>query len=150
MPDLERDYVSPGSVRLAFKHLPLESIHPVAVKAAETVECAGRQGLFWEMHDRLFSESRLIDEGPVRKHAAALKLDHARFQTCLEGAATRVVREDMSEAEKLRITSTPTFLIGRILPNSTVQVAVRISGAKPYAHFQTVLNQALQDAEGSR
>ena len=41
-------------VSLEYRHYPL-SFHPYAQKAAEASECAGEQGKFWEMHDKMFS-----------------------------------------------------------------------------------------------
>ena len=43
-----------GNVLVAYKHLPLVSIHQYAQKAAEAAECAKDQGKFWEFHDKLF------------------------------------------------------------------------------------------------
>lgn len=54
--DLRRTYVKRGDVLLAFRHLPLRAIHPLAYPAARAAECAGRQGRFWEMHDWLFRD----------------------------------------------------------------------------------------------
>lgn len=44
-----------GKVKLAYKHFPLQSIHPHAQKTAEASECAKDQGKFWEFHQALFS-----------------------------------------------------------------------------------------------
>src|SRR5437868_8562593 len=43
-----------GRVRVAFRHFPLEEVHPHALHAAQAAETAGAQGKFWEMHDLLF------------------------------------------------------------------------------------------------
>lgn len=43
-----------GKVLFAYKHYPLNSIHPRAQKAAEAAECARDQDKFWEFHDKLF------------------------------------------------------------------------------------------------
>ena len=50
MPGLTQKYVESGRVRLVFRHFPL-GIHSRAVRAAESAECAARQGRFWAMHD---------------------------------------------------------------------------------------------------
>lgn len=40
-------------IALVYRNFPLE-FHPQAQKAAEASECAGAQGKFWEMHDKVF------------------------------------------------------------------------------------------------
>ena len=50
-------------VRFAFRHNPLEEVHPHALMAAQAAECAGGQGQFWPMHDLLF-ENQLHLKGP--------------------------------------------------------------------------------------
>src|SRR5205085_8704417 len=51
MKEVERIYGS--DLRLVFKHNPLP-MHPDAPFAAKAAVAAGRQGKFWEMHDKLF------------------------------------------------------------------------------------------------
>lgn len=55
-PDIKKNYVDTGKVKLVFKNFPL-NFHPNAQKAAEAAECASDQGKFWEMHDKIFSAS---------------------------------------------------------------------------------------------
>ena len=54
-PELKKAYVDTGLISVSFRHLPLEEIHSEAFKAAEIAECAARQDVFWETHDRLFA-----------------------------------------------------------------------------------------------
>lgn len=46
----------PDDVRLIYRPLPLDSIHPNATLAAQAAEAAGEQGKFWEMHDDIFAK----------------------------------------------------------------------------------------------
>ena len=55
-PDIKKNYVDTGKIRVVFKNFPL-NFHPNAQKAAEAAECASDQGKFWEMHDKIFSAS---------------------------------------------------------------------------------------------
>ena len=46
----------PESVRVVYRHFPLNSIHDKAALASQASEAAGLQGSFWEMHDLIFEE----------------------------------------------------------------------------------------------
>src|SRR3974390_1175989 len=68
-----------GRVRFAFRHFPLEEVHPHALLAAEAAECAGGQGKFWEMHDVLFTDQEHLKATDLRRYAERLGLDMARY-----------------------------------------------------------------------
>ena len=69
----------PGKVRLAFKNNPLE-FHKQALPAAKAALAAGKQGKFWEYHDRLFANSRQLDDELYLQIAQDLELDLERFE----------------------------------------------------------------------
>jgi protein-disulfide isomerase len=58
-PQIVRDYVNTGKVRVAFMNHPMflrsGDMHPRSVVAAEAAMCAGAQDRFWQMHDSLFA-----------------------------------------------------------------------------------------------
>ncbi len=56
-PQIEKDYIDTGKVKLVFKQFPIAAIHQYAQKAAEASLCAKDQGKFWEYHDKLFLAS---------------------------------------------------------------------------------------------
>src|SRR6266849_1457871 len=58
-PQLLKDYVDTGKVKYVWRDYPLD-FHRNAEKAAEAARCAGEQGRFWEMHDRLFANQQTI------------------------------------------------------------------------------------------
>ncbi|MEX1129711.1 MAG: DsbA family protein [Vicinamibacterales bacterium] len=146
MPDLERAYLDTGKALLVFKHLPLESLHPHALKAAESAECAGEQGRFWPMHDVLFANQRTLQEENLQRWAAGLGLESARFTECLTGRMRERIKRNTQEAREFGITGTPTFLIGRVAQGRVVNVTDRISGARPFADFEVVIGRLLTQA----
>jgi len=129
--------------------MPLESIHKFAFKAAQATSCAGAEGKFWEMHDRLFASQQALE--PWTPHAQAVGLDVPKFEACLaSGKFDAEIRRQMGEAKKVGVTGTPAFLIGRTEPNGKqVKVLAVLKGAKAFADFKTELDRLLQEAEKS-
>ena len=126
--------------------MPLENIHKHAFKAAEAAHCAGEQGKYWEMHDRLFENYKTLD--PLTPHAEAVGLDVSSFEECLSsGKFANDIRRDMSEARKAGVTGTPAFMLARTDPDSNkVRVLAVLKGAKPYNTFKTEIDRLLEQA----
>jgi protein-disulfide isomerase len=116
----------------------------MAMKAAEATRCAEEQGKYWEMHDRLFANQRELARPDLSKHAQALGLDVAAFDKCLDSEKTvDRIRKDITEAQNLQVTGTPTFFLGATDPNSSKIKGTRMSGAQPYAAFKAAIERAL-------
>ncbi|MFI0357970.1 Na+/H+ antiporter NhaA [Actinomadura sp. 9N407] len=99
-------------VRYVVRHLPLEDVHPHAYLAAVAAEAAGRQGRFWEMHDRLFSHQSRLEPDDLREHAAASGLDLERFDADMGDEALHArVHGDEDSAAASGARSTPTFFL---------------------------------------
>jgi protein-disulfide isomerase len=122
---------------------PLESIHKFAFKAAEAARCAGEQGKFWEMHDRLFSNQTSLE--PAKPHAEAIGLDGPKFEACLSaGKYAEAIRKDAAEGQKAGVTGTPLFFLAYTDPaSSQVKTVVRLSGAQPFSAFKAQIDQLL-------
>lgn len=145
MPELEKEYIQTGKVKYVFRNLPIESLHPLAFKAAEAAECANEQSKFWPMHDRLFENQQMLAPPQLPTHAAAAGADLGVFQKCLASGkfATRI-RKDMSDASAVGITGTPGFLLGRTVAGSpTLKVESFISGARAFAGFKIEIDKLL-------
>jgi protein-disulfide isomerase len=126
------------------RDLPLESIHPQALKAAEATHCAGAQGKYWEMHDRLFANQRQLSRPDLSKHAQSLGLDVAAFDKCLDsGESAARVRKDIEQAQKLQANGTPTFFLGLADSNGAEMKGTRLVGAKPYPAFKAMIDRLL-------
>ena len=119
-------------------------MHNKAFDAAEAVRCAGDQGKFWEMHNRLFENQKALE--PWNGHAEALGLKVADFETCMKtDKHSDAIKADVKEAQKGGITGTPSFMIALSDPKDPKKVKgiVALVGAKPYESFKTDLDKAL-------
>jgi len=124
---------------------PLESIHKYAFKAAEAARCAGEQGKFWEMHQRLFTNQSSLDSWEA--HAQAVGLGVAKFEGCLSsGKYAEAIRKDAAEGAKAGVTGTPAFFLAYTDPTSSkVKTVVRLSGAQPYSAFKAQIDKLLAE-----
>jgi protein-disulfide isomerase len=129
VPTILHEYVDSGKALFVFRHLPLQAIHPFAVKAAEAAECANRQGKFLEMHDTLFRNQRQLQTVNLQTLASSIGLRRVEFDECLVHLATGVIETDIAEAHKLGITGTPTFLFGTLQLDGRARLERRLTGA---------------------
>jgi protein-disulfide isomerase len=142
LPAIERQYLATGKVRLAYLHITPPA-HRRALPAAIAAQCAGRQGKFWEMHDRLFADQKL-DEVSLAAHAGALGLDLTAFKACqADPAIVKRIARDTAEARRLRVTATPSFFVGLVLPDGRVKVTRSLRGAVPLAEMEDALDAEL-------
>lgn len=104
-------------VQFAFRHFPLENMHPDALAAAEAAECAAAQNSFWSMHRLLFENQHRLKPADLESYAIRLKLDRERYTADLNGHVFLPnVRRDIELGKQARLRATPGFLInGRAL-----------------------------------
>jgi protein-disulfide isomerase len=136
---LQREFVTPGTIRLAYVNYPLPN-HENAMPAAEAAMCAGAQGKFWEMHDGLFDTQ---DRWAHLPNAAALfdsvarsaGVDAAAMRRCIDqGAMRALIQADADRAQESGVQATPSFIIGG---------DVLLRGAQPIAAFRRAIAQKL-------
>ena len=117
LPTIEREFVQTGKVRWVFINLPLTSIHPNAVAAAEVAMCAGRQGRFWPAHDALYQQqdawAKLAQpRGTLIKIVQRAGVDRTKLLTCLKDPSVRrEVDLDAQRAARSGAHATPSFYI---------------------------------------
>ena len=143
-PAVEKAYVETGKVRYVFRDFPL-SMHRYAFKAAEAANCAGEQGKYWEMHDRLFENVSALEPEKLPGYAQAVGLDPGRFEECLgSGRHAEEIRADMEDGRKAGVRGTPTLMIGTTEPGSTKLAVVEIlRGAQSPEALQAALDRLL-------
>jgi len=123
----------PDKLRLVFRNFPLAS-HKQAGRAAEAAACANEQGKFWEMHDRLFENQRMLLDSDLKRHALQLGLDLEVFDRCLASRRYFVRwQQDLTDGTGYGVSATPTFFVnGRM-----------ISGAQLYETFVEIIEEEL-------
>ncbi len=111
MHEAMKSVIKETDTRWVFRHFPIPS-HPLASKAAESSECAGDQGKFWEYSDALFELKNPMTEGAFLKIAQDLKLDWMAFSVCLNsGKYGSIVAAQYEDGVKKKISGTPTFYL---------------------------------------
>ncbi len=124
----------PKDVRIVYRHLPLDSLHPRARASAEAAACAEEGNKFWEYHDRLFANNRALADADLRKYAVEVGLDTAAFDECVRTRRHQAkVEADVQEAKRLGITGTPAFVVNGIM----------MSGLKSADDFDAVIKEEL-------
>jgi protein-disulfide isomerase len=139
MPTLKKVKETYGDrVRIVWKDFPLTSIHPQAFRAAEAAQCAREQGKFWELHDVLFANQQALQPEELKKHAAGVGVDLAKFNACFDASKYgERVQQQMSAGTQLGVGSTPSiFINGRL-----------VSGAQPYEVFAGIIDEELGRAK---
>lgn len=106
-------------VQLVFKNFPLDPtcnphitrrIHDYACYAAKTAHCAGKQGHFAEMYEKLFANQKDLSVNNIEHWAAELGLDKAQLETCMAAPETlTAIQKDADQANSLGLEATPTF-----------------------------------------
>jgi len=98
-----------NDVKIIFRDYPL---YENSVDLAMAARCAGEQGLFWLMHDKLFIEQEEINISNLEEIAKKIGADTKKFNECFENKKyLTAVQKDFSDGETLGIKGTPTFFI---------------------------------------
>ncbi len=124
----------PEQVRLVFRHMPLDAIHPRARPAAEAAVCADEQGLFWDFHAKIFENQSALSDEQLLAYGQEVGLDAARYTECREGDTARAkVDFDLAAAREVGISGTPAFFVN----------GIPMTGAQPLDAFVRVIEEEL-------
>lgn len=141
------DYGKDGRVAWVYRHFPLTTIHPKALKEAEASECAatlGDDGKFWAYIDRLLEitpSNNGLDLTQLPQIAQDVGLDPKRFEACLTNSAETYAKRleaDYQDAVASGGAGTPYSIV--IAPNGKKFI---ISGAQPYEAVKQIIEAAL-------
>ena len=143
-PKIQARYVDTGKVRFLYKDYPRADQGP-GVTAALAARCAGDQGTYWPMHDRLFAADGRFDVDSYSEHAKAIGLDQTKFRQCLRDAPhVQAIFQDRDEANAWGFHGTPGFVLMRTTQQPTTKnPAIAIPGAFPFEAFEEEIEKLL-------
>ena len=144
LPQLDTDYIKTGKVKYVFFDFPLD-FHKNAFKAAEAADCAGEQGKFWQMHDKLFENQKALEVSDLTSYAKTIGLNMSKFQKCLDsGKYANQIKKEIELGQKSGVTGTPSFFLGVTNPKDPNVKSVKvIKGAQPYNNFKEAIDTTL-------
>jgi protein-disulfide isomerase len=150
LPRLQASYIDTGKVRFVYRDYP-RADRGVGVEAAVAARCAGAQGRYWAMHDRLFGEGSRLDSGSFKSAAKSLGLNQAEFGKCFdERRHLESIFQDRREANRWGFHGTPGFILMQTGAGPTENVpAVAIPGAFPFEAFAEEIDRMLSKLAGS-
>lgn len=144
-PQIIQNYVNTGKVRFVFRDFAF--LGPESTAAAEAAQCAEDQNKLWAYHDALYGAKMADDANggqeddgffstaELVKLAQQVGLNTSTFTSCVNNNTdANTVAQEKGAASVAGVNSTPSFLI-----NGTL-----ITGAQPYAVFQSALDSAAQ------
>ncbi|MCY4381277.1 MAG: thioredoxin domain-containing protein [Proteobacteria bacterium] len=101
-----------GKIRWIVRDFPLD-FHDRAVPAAVVAGCAHNQGKYWEMYEKLFSDTRGLTEENFVKYAKSIGIYNSKFKDCLakpDKMIAKIERNKQSGMD-LEVQGTPNFFI---------------------------------------
>lgn len=111
----------PDKVRVVFRNYPLDMacnhnlkqpMHTVACEAAKVAYCANQQGKFKAVYEDIFESQNELKPGMPVELAKKEGVDEAKLNACVQSPDTQLaIQNDIAEADRLQITSTPTLFI---------------------------------------
>lgn len=140
-PDIKKNYVDKGLVRIVFRDFPLGFHDPIATQEAMAAECAREQEgdeMYYEYHDLIFDTTKSnkgLQKSQLYELASQLDLNEDDFKECLDTEKYKQeVQKDMADGQKYGVSGTPGFFInGRI-----------IKWAQPYVVFERIIEEELK------
>lgn len=133
----------PKDIRVVFRNYPLDptcnpdvkhSVHAAACEAASLAWCAHQQKQFGPVYEEFFEKQALLTPGNLRGLIARVPLNAGELDACAKSDTVRTaLRSDIEEAQRLGVSSTPTFFIN----------GYRINGAFPVPVWKGLITELL-------
>lgn len=121
-------------IKVVFRDYP--NITEQSIELALAARCAGVQGKFWPMHDKLFqNQGKIATTSDLIKLAEQVGVNAYGFTKCLTSPAEQLrVLNNTEYAEQIGVRGTPTWLIN----------GVKVDGDLPADVWQQVIDDLIK------
>lgn len=121
-------------VKLIYRDYPIKQEY--AADLAMAGRCAGEQGLFWPMHDKLFQNQGVSAKEDIFRLANQIGVNAEKFKTCFEEKKyLPLIQKDYADATDLEIKGTPTWFVN----------GYKIEGDVPKDVWEKIINELLKN-----
>jgi protein-disulfide isomerase len=115
------------SIKVIFRDFPG---HDDSIDLALAARCAGEQGKFWQMHDRIFQSASGLTSDQIQNLANNIGLRPDEFKKCIDSKKYLAqIQKDYSDAQSLGVTGTPTWYVN----------GVKIEGEVPLSMWEKLI-----------
>lgn len=119
-----------NNLMFVYKNLPLP-FHPESMPSAKAALAAGRQGKFYEFHDKLFQSQDKLGEPLYIQIAKEVGLNLDKFNSDRNSKEIEdQIKADVAQANQVGFNGTPGFSLN----------GVKVLGAYPQEHFEKIIN----------
>lgn len=111
----------PGKVKVILLPFPLDPAcnrliqrpqHPYACELAKTAYCAGQEGKFQPVYEKIFEDQEFLNADSAKNIAAANGISEDKLKACLASdAAKKFVVDAIEIGLAAKVESTPTFIV---------------------------------------
>ncbi|KPH12239.1 thioredoxin domain-containing protein [Chryseobacterium sp. ERMR1:04] len=102
----------PDDVAFVFRNFPLTDSHEYAMSAAAIAEASGNQGKFWEMHDLIYDNQDLLNEGLLKECVKVLQLDVNKIENDISTSEIQdKIEADFEGGVRSGVNGTPSFFV---------------------------------------
>lgn len=117
-------------IKLVWRDYPIMQEYSSLLSLAG--RCAGEQGLFWPMHDKLFQNQGVSTAEQLKILAGQIGADTGRFEQCLtKEKYLAQIQKDLTDGQSFGLTGTPTYFIN----------GHKIEGNIPYETFVKIIEE---------
>jgi protein-disulfide isomerase len=92
------------------------------------------------MHRRLFENQRAFGDEALAEAGASVGIEAQTFKRCLDGEMRDRITDDVAEGLRLRVSATPTFFVGIVQTDGSIQLRKRVSGTVSFDDLRQMID----------